>query len=205
MNEILSAVAEAWKAQSVLEIIAVFTSATYLILAARENIWCWLFGAVSTACYIILLWNVNLFAEMGLQFYYLFMAGYGFYQWRKQTGEIEDPPIVVHSVKQHLIYALVILIGTVGVGWGLNTYTPATMPYIDAFTTVGALVTTWMVTQKMLENWLYWVVVDGVGIYMYWQKEMYLTAFLFVFFVITVIVGFFKWRVLYRQQKTMLA
>jgi nicotinamide mononucleotide transporter len=200
MNEILVAVTEAWKAQSVLEIVAVFSSATYLILAAREVIWCWLFGAISTICYIIILWEVNLLAEMGLQFYYLFMAGYGYVQWRKRSGEEVEPPIVVHSLKKHVLYSGVIIGGTAVVGWSLNQFTDASMPYIDAFTTVGALFTTWMVTKKMLENWLYWIIVDGVGVYMYWQKEMYLTSLLFMFFVITVIVGFFKWRKLYANQ-----
>lgn len=203
MNEILVAVAEAWQAQSILEIVAVLASVSYLVLAAREVIWCWLFGAISTICYIYILWEINLLAEMGLQFYYLFMAGYGFFQWQKRSGEEIDSPIVVHSIQKNLLYSGIILIGTIGLGWNLNEFTQASMPYIDAFTTVGALVTTWMVTKKMLENWLYWIVVDGVGIYLYWQKEMYLTALLFVFFVLMVIVGFFEWKKLYaKQQKT---
>ena len=59
-----------------------------------------------------------------------------------------------------------------------------------------------MVTRKVLENWLYWIVIDGAAIYLYIDRGMYLTALLFVLYVILVIIGFFQWYTLYQNQSS---
>ncbi|NEQ49480.1 MAG: nicotinamide mononucleotide transporter [Leptolyngbya sp. SIO3F4] len=205
------------QAMDPLEAVAVVCSILYLWLAGRESLWCWLFAAISVVLYMILLVEANLWAETGLQVYYLFMAGYGYYSWktkRVQEARLErstkalsfpederpERPITTLSLTQHV--GLIALIGvlTVATGFALQTYTSASLPFLDSFTTWGAVVTTWMVTRKYLENWLYWIVVDGVGIYLYASRELYLTSFLFAAYVVMVIVGYFHWRNLYRQQ-----
>lgn len=185
-----------------MEAVAVVCSILYLVLAGRENNWCWFFAAVSVILYTILLVEANLWAETALQGYYLFMAGYGFYQWKFRKGKTtrEELPISVLNTKQHLLLIGLIVVGTAGVGAALHAFTPASMPFVDSFTTVGALVTTWMVTRKYLENWLYWIIVDGVGVYLYASRGLYLTSVLFAAYVIMVIIGYFHWRNLYRKQ-----
>lgn len=201
MDNWLANVQDALAAMTAIELIAVVAGVVYLVLAGKESLWCWLFAAVSTLLYIYILWDVKLYAEMALQFYYLFMAGYGFYQWKFSHSQNENQmPISVLSIKQHGLLILSTLIPSAVLGYILASQTDAQLPYVDSFTTVGALVTTWMVTKKYLENWLYWIVVDGVAVYQYFNKELYLTALLFVAYVIMVIIGYFAWRKDYHQQ-----
>ena len=202
MDNVFSLVQKALVAMTWLEVLAVLTSVAYLVLAARENIWCWFFAMVSVVCYTIMLFDANLYAETALQGYYGFMAVYGFYQWRNSSSEEtaldqpkeENAPILTMSLKLHWIVLISILVGTALTGYLLSAYTDASIPYLDAFTSVGALFTTWLVTKKYIENWLYWIVVDGAGVYLYFTKEFYLTALLFVAYVIIVIFGFFNWK-----------
>ena len=189
---------DAWLAQSGLEVFAVITGVLYLILAAKESLWCWLFAACSTLAYLILLIQVKLYAESALQVYYLVMAAYGFYSWKNGANkEDHELAIISGSFKFHVFSILSIGLGTAVLGFILASVTDAQLPYIDAFTTIGALLTTWMVTRKYLENWIYWFVIDGVAVYMYWTKELYLTAMLFAFYVVMVVVGFMGWRKTY--------
>ncbi|HKI74702.1 MAG TPA: nicotinamide mononucleotide transporter family protein, partial [Pseudomonadales bacterium] len=79
-------------------------------------------------------------------------------------------------------------------------YTDDQLPVLDSFTTWGAIVTTWMVARKILENWPYWLVIDAVSIYLYVDRELYFTALLFVAYVIIIGFGWNEWIKRYREQ-----
>jgi nicotinamide mononucleotide transporter len=76
----------------------------------------------------------------------------------------------------------------------LTHFTEAAMPYLDSFTTWGAIVTTWMVARKILENWIYWFVIDSVSVYLYISRELYLTSGLFLLYLVLIVIGYRAWR-----------
>jgi nicotinamide mononucleotide transporter len=96
--------------------------------------------------------------------------------------------------QRHLVAVATILLASVVSGALLAHYTDAAFPYADSFTTWGAIVTTWMVARKILENWLYWFVIDSVSVFLYISRELYLTAGLFMLYLVLVVVGFISWR-----------
>ena len=182
-----------------LEIFAVIFAITYLILAVRQNILCWYAAFLSTAIYTFLYWDVSLYMESILNVYYLLMAIYGWKNWNNKKDEI-DLPIMEWSIKKHFISILIILFFTLVSGFLLNN-TEAARPYLDSFTTWGSVFTTYMVTQKILSNWLYWFVINGVGIFLNIDKELYLTALLLLSYQVISILGFINWRKSYYEQK----
>lgn len=189
---------------TLLETIAVIAGLLYLILAVYESLWCWLFSLISVSLYFYIFIDAELWAEVLLQIYYLGTTGYGFYKWRyggvsKKAGK--GSPIMIASWNNHFIFSGIILVGTIGGGYVLSEFTAEKLPYLDAFTTIGALVTTWMVTQKYIENWIYWVVVDTAGVVLMYKSGLFLTALLFVVYLVIVIFGFINWRNLYREQQ----
>jgi len=203
MSEFLVGAWEGLLNTSWIELVAVITGLLYLVLATRESIWCWLFAAISTSLYVVILFQAELFSEMLLQFYYLLMAGCGFYAWKKDKSEAQNLRISWLGFRWNVALILTILTGSVALGYFMANFAPAKLPYVDAFTTVGALVTTWMVTRKLMENWIYWIVIDAVGVWIYWQRELHLTALLFVLYVVLVIIGLIKWSKIYnRHQET---
>ncbi len=199
-TEISAGISATWQAMSGLEVIAVILALAYLLLAMKERIECWYAALASTFIYTYLFWDVNLLMESALQIYYLAMAVYGWWQWRNLQQQENHAQIQTWSFKQHGMAIGTVLVLALISGYLLSENTSAAWPYIDSFTTWGAVITTYMVTRKVLENWLYWIVVDGVSIFLYIDRELYLTAILFVLYVVIVICGFFQWLPRYRQQ-----
>jgi len=186
------------------ELVAVTFAIAYLLLALKENILCWYAALISTAIYTVLFWNVSLVMESLLQVYYIAMAIYGWYQWRRPRGEA-PLKISCWALSRHLqVIGTVVLVSLIS-GYLLNRHTDAAWPYLDSFTTWASVATTYMVTRKILENWLYWVVIDGLSIFLYLDRGLHLTALLFVGYTVIAVFGFWQWRQSYQQEHTELA
>ena len=194
----LEALAEALGAISLLEGAAVAFGLAYLVLAIRQNMLCWAAALVSVLLSLVLFYEARLYSESALQVFYAAMAFYGWYQWRyggRRVGaETDELPVGVWPLRMHVLAIGGTLAVSVLLGYVMDVRTDAAMPYLDAFTTVAAIVTTYMVAKKLLENWVYWFVIDGLSVYMYIARELYLYAALFVFYLVLVVIGFFRWR-----------
>ncbi len=181
-------------ALSFAEALAVALAIAYLLLAAREHIACWACALISTAIYTALFWQVSLLMESLLNVYYMLMAIYGWQQWRHGgTGGVALG-ISTWRLRRHALVILSVIALSVLTGALLTTHTDAAWPYVDSFTTWGAVVTTWMVTRKILENWIYWFVIDAISIPLYIERGLVLTALLFACYLVIVVYGFFSWQ-----------
>jgi nicotinamide mononucleotide transporter len=196
-------IALALQAMSYWEVIAVLLGIAYLLLAVRESLWCWYAAFVSTAIFLYLFWQVDLLMESALQIYYLVMAVYGWRQWQgggsDSEGHVASLPISTWPARKHGLAIGGVLLASVVSAVLLRQYTQAALPLLDSFTTWGSILTTWMVTRKILENWLYWLVIDSVSIYLYLDRGLYLTALLFLAYLVIVIFGYRKWLLHYRE------
>ncbi|QFU22360.1 nicotinamide riboside transporter PnuC [Shewanella eurypsychrophilus] len=182
------------------EAIAVVLAAAYLVLAMKGSIWCWVAAFASTAIYTALFWKVSLLMESVLNVYYMAMAVYGFNQWTKGRSGDAAIGVISWSLQRHVKLISVTAIISVVVGYLMSTYTQASFAYLDAATTCFAVMTTYLVAKKVLENWLYWVVIDFVSIYLYLQKGLMLTSLLFIMYVGMAIGGYFLWRTAMSEQ-----
>lgn len=201
MSDLISQVAQQALQNSWLELTAVLLGVAYLLLAMRENILCWYAAFVSTAIFLWVFWQVNLYMESGLQVFYLIMAVYGWYLWRNPKDHDQGTlPIRSWKASTHLLAIAAIIVLSAASGYGLNTYTDAQLPYVDSLTTWGAIITTFLVAFKVLENWIYWFVIDAISIYLYIDRGLYFTALLFAAYVVIVVFGYLTWRKSYQQQ-----
>ncbi len=124
------------------------------------------------------------------QVFYLFMAFYGYYHWNKKEQSLQ---ISEWSISKHLFILIVGAILTFLMGFYFVTYTDSKIPIVDSFTTVFSIISTYMVTKKILENWLYWIVIDTVSVYLYFSRDLHLTSLLFIAYTIIAIAGYFTW------------
>ena len=118
------------------------------------------------------------------------MAFYGYYNWNNKDRTLE---ITQWSIKTHF---LILILGAVLIfliGFFLTSYTSAQMPIVDSFTTVFSLFATYMVVKKILENWLYWIVIDIVSVLLYDSRDLHLTALLFIIYTGLAVFGYFNW------------
>ncbi len=186
-----------------LEAAGVVLSILYLVLAIRENLWCWPAAFLSSVITIAVMFGARLYSEAGLNVFYAAMAVYGWYQWSyggAHTGKT-GLPIGVWPLKMHALAIGGSLAFSALVGSLMSRYTDAAFPYVDAFVTVSSIVTTYMVARKILENWLYWLVVDSLSAYLYWQRELYLYVGLFVLYLVLVVIGWIRWHRAWRAQQ----
>jgi nicotinamide mononucleotide transporter len=156
---------------------------------------------IGTATAIVLFWDVSLLMESALNVFYLAMAFYGLWAWQRGGKDHTELRISSWSFNSHLIASVFIVSLTAASGYLLSGNTNASYPFVDSFTTWAAVVTTWMVTRKILENWAYWCVINSVSVWLFLQKELYLYALLFVFYVAISVYGYTNWRRLLRQQR----
>lgn len=173
----------------IIESIAVLFSILYAILAVKENIWCWGAALISVSLYIYICFSAQLYPETGLQVFYFIMAIIGYYMWNKENKE----EIKEWSEIKHLLIILLGAILTFFMGFYFSTYTNSHMPIIDSFTTVFSIIATYMVIKKVLGNWLYWIVIDAVSVYLYFNRDLHLTSLLFIAYTIIAIFGYFSW------------
>jgi nicotinamide mononucleotide transporter len=150
----------------------------------------------------VLFARAALYMQSLLQVFYLAMAVYGFMDWRKGRTESGDVLIRSWTSKEHVAAAVLVVVATAVSGLLLARTTDAAAPYLDSFITWGSVVTTWMVARRVIENWLYWIVVDGIAIYLYVEQGMLATALLFVIYLGVVVHGYFVWRRERLQQQT---
>ena len=204
MQDLTTILLDQLKALSAPELTAVVFAIGYLALAIRQNIWCWLCALISTAIYVWLFVQARLYMEAVLNAFYFGMAVYGWSVWRGGKNH-EQPPVTTWPVTVHAAAASCIVALSAANGFLLDRYTDAAYPYVDSMTTYAALWATFLVARKVLENWWYWLLIDTVSIAIYWDRELKLTALLFVVYVLMIPFGLLAWTRSFRQREATVA
>lgn len=199
MTEMLTQLTQQWQQQSSWEIIAVLLAYAYVWLAAKANRWCWPCGFASTAIYTVLFWQVSLPFQSVLNGYYMLMAVYGWLHWRGAKGN-EELPMAKWSSQRHGLFLLLLMPVSLGLGMIASHWFVSEHVYLDAGVMVFSLFATYVMTQKIAEHWLYWIVIDVVSGYLFWQQGLYLTGVLFYSYFLFSIYGYYQWRLKLKLQ-----
>jgi nicotinamide mononucleotide transporter len=187
-----------------LEAAGVLFGVLYLVLAIRESLWCWLAAFIASVLSVVVFFDVRLYSEAGLNVFYAAMAVYGWYQWRFGRRNGDDAGaglrITTWPWRMHLLAITGSVLLSLVLGAVMSGYTAAAFPYLDAFVTVSSVVTTYMVARKILENWVYWLVIDSLSLYLYVARELYGYAALFGVYLVLVVIGWLRWHRDWRAQ-----
>ena len=183
-----------------LELAAVALAVAYLVLAIRQSLWCWLAALASVLAYVVITYDARLYMDAALQVFYAAMAIYGWQQWRRGGARGKGVAVGVWPWRRHALALAAIVAATLVAGRWLAANTEAAFPYLDSFTTIGSIVTTYMVARKVLENWIYWFVIDALYVYIYAARDLKPTAVLFAFYLVLVVIGFRQWLRDWRAQ-----
>ncbi len=200
LAEIWPQISTQFLAQSGWELLAVALGLAYVILAARESVWCWPSAFASTAIFTLLFWQGMLPMQAILHLFYLAMAVYGFMLWRRQEKPQDNLHIHFWPWRYHLFYILIGTFFTFALGGLLSLFDASQKPYLDAFVMVFSIFNTFLMARKVLENWLYWLVIDAAAMMLYWQTGYLLTALMMALYLGLALYGLWNWLKLYRQQ-----
>ena len=178
---------------SALEVIAAAFGVISVYLSTRQNIWSWPTAIVNVALYTVVFYQGRLYGQMGLQPIYLALSVYGWYQWLH--GGEQHTELRVSRASPRLLGALAALNLVL---WlvlaAVLRQTDAALPWLDALLTTTSLVAQWMMTRKILENWLIWIAVDVVYVPMFVSQGLYATAVLYAAFLVLAVMGYVEWR-----------
>ena len=179
--------------QNWIEITAVVLAILYLVLAVKQNILCWVCGIISSVLYFFIMHSAGLYMEAYLQIFYVFMGFYGWSQWKTKTSNTSNFVVNTWNKSQHLFATSMVLMLSIISATMLRFFTDAVLPFLDALVTWGAVVATYMVAKKLLENWIYWIVIDSISIFLFISRGLFPTAFLFGIYIIIIIYGYRSW------------
>ena len=182
-----------------LEYFGFITTIACTYLAAKENILNWPVSILSIVISAIIYFDSYLFGDFALQFYFLFTAFYGWWFWVKKNDH-QEKPIVSISLQGWLVVTVTIIVLAFVLGHLLDRYTPSNVPYEDGFCTAVSLVAQIMLTRKILENWLLWILVNICYVPLLIYKNLNLYALLYAILVFIALKGFLDWRKTYREQ-----
>lgn len=184
-----------------LETLGVVLALAFLLLATAENSLCWPVAVVSSVVYMVVFWRAQLPLQAALNGFYLLTALYGWWAWRHGDGEQAELAIQRWPLRRHLLLIAAIAALTLLSAYGLrHSGDPLCWLLLDGLISWGAVAATVMATRKVLENWLYWVVLDAAAIYLYLARDLQQTALLFVVYTLMASYGYWRWRRNYRLQ-----
>jgi nicotinamide mononucleotide transporter len=194
MTDLLLSLWEELRRQHPAELGAVLTALLYLWYATRASAWCWVWEIVSCTLWAYAAYAIYaLYGNALLQGFYAVVSIWGIYQWRRGAA---GKPLPITRMKP-FEHAGLLAVGTLLsllLGYLAARFTNGASTYLDASTTVFSILTTLLVIYKKLENWLYWLVIDSVYVYLYWQQGSLLFTLLFVVFILMAAYGFLRWR-----------
>jgi nicotinamide mononucleotide transporter len=195
----MSSLIAALQAMSIAELIAVLLGVVYLVLAVKRSRWCWVAGGISSAIVIWLSAQRALPMQAWLNVYYVGVSVYGYWRWT--DADIPRPVVTLLPLRWHVIGTLAVVLISVLTAQYLVRETQAAWPYLDSLTTWGSLFTTWLTARVKLENWAYWLVIDAVEAFLFFEQKLYLLGLMTAATLVVIMIGHRAWWRSWREQQ----
>jgi nicotinamide mononucleotide transporter len=185
-----------WLSENYIELLGAILGIIYVFFSIRQNILTWPVGLLTSVLYVWVFFDSKLYADMGLQMYYVAISIYGWYEWLRGNSSNKSEPLKVSRLtgRLALILASVSFILFFLIWFILNNYTDSPVPFADSLATSLSIVATWMLARKILEHWLVWIFVDAFSIGLFWYKDLLPTVILFIVYTGMAVVGFIEWK-----------
>jgi nicotinamide mononucleotide transporter len=178
----------------IVEAAAVLLTLASVILQIYQNIWGWPATIAGAVLYAIVFYDARLYADMGLQGFYFTLGIYGWYEWLHGGAAKSERKISNASTKVQLTAYAIGAIGSMALGFIFRYATNAALPFLDSALSAFSLVAQWMLARKYLENWIVWIVVDGVTTWMLFVQRLYASTLLYASFLVLAVIGWMEWR-----------
>jgi len=187
---------------SLLEFTGLVTGLLAVVWLIRQHILTWPTGIIYVIVSLAIFWKEKLYADFALHIIYLFLNIYGWYYWKhgKHSG-VDKLPVTATPLGLSVFLVILSAFGIGAMGYLLQRYTDASLPYWDSATTVLSFTGMWLTARKKIENWYYWFVVDILATGIYYYKGIYLYAFLYVIYIGLAVVGYVNWRQSMKKEK----
>ena len=185
--------------ENYLEVTAAIFGLIYVLLAARQNFFCWMAGIANVLIFAWIFFNSKIYANMSLQIIYLIISIYGLYVWMSKK-----PNVAVKISKMDNSYRLLMVVFIsilTAISYLILSNTNSTTLFVDSFTAAAGLIATWMQARKYIENWLFFIPTDIILTIMFYTQELYVTSALFAIYTLIAIGAYFNWLKMYKKEQ----
>jgi nicotinamide mononucleotide transporter len=197
-----------WLIKNHFEIVGTISGLIYLYFSLKQKIWLWPLGIITSGYSVIVFYDKQLYADMTLNIYYIIVSIYGWYHWliRKDNTHHSSIKISVLTISNWIEYLLIVGVLTLIIAYILLNFPqkigliPSALPWWDSFLFSGSILATWMLARKVLEQWLWWIVIDAISIGVFIYKELYIFSGLFLVYTIMAIIGYISWKKDWKKQ-----
>lgn len=191
-----------WLSENYIELLGAILGIAYIFFSIRQSILTWPVGLLTSLLYVWVFFVSKLYADMGLQMYYVAISIYGWYEWLfgNQTNHAESIKVSRINFRMGVILSVVSILLFFVMWFILKNYTDSSVPMADSLATALSIVATWMLARKILEHWLIWIFVDAFSIGLFWYKDLMPTVVLFIVYTIMAYIGYREWKQEFEQQ-----
>jgi nicotinamide mononucleotide transporter len=189
---------------SYLEFFGTIFTAWSVWLAAKNKISTWPVSIIGIVLYGLLFYQIQLYSDLFEQVYYFVTALWGWYLWNRIDNRQDVHSTVTKSTYKQNLFSFVMLavltvslakfMANIHVLFPVLFSVPASFPLVDSFTTVLSLIATVYLAKRKIENWYLWIVVDVIGVWLYYEKGVIFLSVLYLCFLINAFYGLYKWR-----------
>lgn len=181
------------------------TGLLYLFLEIRQHRAMWVVGFLTSLVYVFVFFFSKIYAYMGLNIYYVAISIYGFWQWTRKSGTGTSGTGEAAATQEAILYrnmtprlfagiSFAILALFALLYYVLHHFTDSPIPVGDAFTTAVGIVATWMLARRIIEHWIFWIIVNCVSVYLYYLRGLYPTMFLYICYAVLAAIGLYTWK-----------
>lgn len=191
-----------WLSDNYIELLGAILGIAYIFFSIRQSILTWPVGLLTSLLYVWVFFVSKLYADMGLQMYYVAISIYGWYEWLfgNQTNHTESIKVSRINFRMGVILSVVSILLFFVIWYVLKNYTDSPVPMADSLATALSIVATWMLARKILEHWLIWIFVDAFSIGLFWYKDLMPTVVLFIVYTVMAYIGYREWKQEFEQQ-----
>lgn len=192
-----------WFSGNYIELLGAILGFAYIFYSIRQSILTWPIGLLTSALYVVVFFVSKLYADMGLQLYYVAISIYGWYEWIRGDQVLHIEPVKVSRINAKLtvILSVVSFFLFLVIWYILKKFTDSPVPMADGFATALSIVATWMLARKILEHWLVWIFVDAFSVGLFFYKQLYPTVVLFIVYTVMAYIGYREWKRDFEQNR----
>jgi len=187
-----------WIVSNYIELLGALLGIVGVSFQIKQNVWVWPINILASVMYVVIFLNAQLYALMSLQFYFIAVGIYGWYQWKhpkpKDGIVTNELSITSLKLKTTILYSSVLAVFWVLLYWFLKEYTNDSAPILESLITAMSLVASLMLAKKIIEQWLLWFIADAIAVGLYISQHLYPTAVFYFILVIMAIIGYYQWK-----------
>ena len=178
---------------SPLEIAGTVLGFINIVLLIRRSVWNFPAAMAMVTCVGIVLAEARLYAESGLQVFFFVVNAWGWWLWSRAKAGDDEVPVGWLGWPARIGWAAATAVVSITLGLTLSRWTDAALPMVDSAVTGMSVAAQFLLTFRRIENWVLWIVIDGVSIALYLIRDLHLLAVLYVAFLALSVLGLREW------------